>query len=236
MPLNPVKKSALHHKQLTMGAHMVERDGWLQPAFYSSVDQESQLLTAGTGVYDISPTGKLLLKGNDLGDFFRKTLPAPEAPVIDGAPAVGEVRRVSDPAHGLLAGLTVDEYLILTDAAELPKWAAVLGDSSPDCVHWLDHTSGLAGVRLTGPRSDQLLSKLSELDTSPAAFPKLRCAQTKCAEIHGTLVRADFGPLPSYDLYFPREFGEYMWDAIFHAGEEFGVSAIGFEAADRFQA
>ena len=209
---------------------MAERDGWLQPAFYSSVDQESQLLTEGAGVYDISPAGKLLLKGNDLGDFFRKILPAREAP------AVGEVCQVSHPADGLLAGLAADEYLILTDAAELPKWAAVLGESSPDCVHVLDHTSGLAGVRLTGPKSDLLLSKLSELDTSPAAFPNLRCTQTKCAEIHGTLVRADIGPAPSYDLYFPREFGEYMWDAIFHAGEEFGVSAVGFEAADRFMA
>ena len=204
--------------------------------FLLSVGQESQLLTAGAGVYDISPSGKLLLKGNDLGDFFRKILPAREAPAIDEAPTVGEVRRVSHPADGLLAGLAADEYLILTDAAELPKWAAVLGENSPDCVHVLDHTSGLAGVRLTGPKSDQLLSKLSELDTSPAAFPNLRCAQTKCAEIHGTLVRADFGPVPSYDLYFPREFGEYMWDAIFHAGEEFGVSAVGFEAADRFMA
>ena len=86
-----------------------------------------------------------------------------------------------------------------------------------------------------GPESDQLLSKLTELDTSPEAFPNLSCAQTRCAEIHGTLIRTDLGSLPSYDLFFPREFGEYMWDAIFEAGEEFGVAAVGFEAADRVQ-
>ena len=63
----------------------------------------------------------------------------------------------------------------------------------------------------------------------------LSCAQTRCAEIHCTLIRTDLGPLPSYDLFFPREFGEYMWDAIFEAGEEFGVAAVGFEAADRFK-
>ena len=137
------------------------------------------------------------------------------------------------PACGRLARLTTDEYLLLCDAAELPKWAAALVESPSDCVHFFDHTSGLAGVRLTGPKSEELLSKLSELDTSPAAFPNLHCAQTKCAEIHGTLIRIDLGPLPSYDLYFSREFGEYMWEAIFHAGEECGVAAIGFEAAER---
>ena len=106
-------------------------------------------------------------------------------------------------------------------------------ETLPTASTVLDHTSGLAGVRLTGPGSDQLLSKLTELDTSPEAFPNLSCAQTRCAEIHGTLIRTDLGLLPSYDLFFPREFGEYMWDAIFEAGEEFGVAAVGFEAADR---
>ena len=206
---------------------MVERDGWLQPALYSSGDQESRLLNEGAGVCDISPTGKLLLQGDDLIGFLRNILSDGEAP------AVGESRRVSLPASGLLARLTIDECLVLSDAAELSKWITALDESGDDCVHFLDHTSGLAGVRLTGPGSDQLLSKLTELDTSPDAFPNLSCAQTRCAEIHGTLIRTDLGPLPSYDLFFPREFGEYMWDAIFEAGEEFGVAAVGFEAADR---
>ena len=227
MSFSPVKISALHHKQLAMGAHMVERDGWRQPSFYSSVEQESQLLNTGVGVYDISPSGKLLLQGNDLDGLLRDIFSTEEALTI------GEMRRVSLPACGRLARLTTDEYLLLCDAAELPKWTEALVESPPDCVHFLDHTSGLAGVRLTGPKSGELLSKLSELDTSHAAFPNLHCAQTKCAEIHGTLMRADLGPLPSYDLYFPREFGEYMWEVIFHAGEEFGVAAVGFETAER---
>ena len=229
MSFTPVKKSAFHHKQLAIGAHMVERDGWLQPAYYTSVDQESRLLNEVAGVCEISPSGKVLAQGDDLDDFLRKVL------LVDKTPAVGEVRRVTLPASGLLARLTTDECLVLSDAAELSKWTTALGGTPPDCVHLLDHTSGLAGVRLTGPESDQLLSKLTELDTSPDAFPNLSCAQTRCAEIHGTLIRTDLGPLPSYDLFFPREFGEYMWDAIFEAGEEFGVAAVGFEAADRVQ-
>ena len=229
MSFTPVKKSAFHHKQLAIGAHMVERDGWRQPAYYSSVDQESRLLNEVAGVCEISPSGKVLAQGDDLDDFLRKVL------LVDKTPAVGEVRRVTLPARGRLARLTTDECLVLCEPAELPNWAKAVGESGDDCIHFLDHTSGLAGVRLTGPESDQLLSKLTELDTSPEAFPNLSCAQTRCAEIHGTLIRTDLGSLPSYDLFFPREFGEYMWDALFEAGEEFGVAAVGFEAADRFK-
>ena len=206
---------------------MVERDGWQQPAHYLNPDEESRLLNEGCGVYDISPTGKLLLQGNDLGGFPGDILMA------DEVLAAGEVRRVTIPAIGLLAKLAADEYLVLCHAQQLPKWVGAVPEGPSDCVHLLDHTSGLAGVRLTGPKADRLMSKLSELDTSFEAFPNLRCAQTKCAEIHGTLIRTDLGPLPSYDLYFPREFGEYLWGVVFEAGEEFGAAPVGFEAMER---
>ena len=212
-----------------MGARMVDRDGWLQPASYSSMDQESRLLNETAGVCDVSPSGKLLIQGNDLDDFLRKMLSSGEVP------AVGEVRLISVPANGRLARLTTDECLLLCEPSELPIWTTALGEGGDDCVHLLDHTSGLAGVRITGPKSDQLLSMLTEFDTSYEAFPNLRCAQARFAEIHGTLIRTDLGTLPSYDLFFSREFGEYMWDAIFEAGVEFGVGAVGLEAAGRLE-
>lgn len=209
---------------------MVERGGWLQPAFYSGPDQESRLLTENAGVFDVSPSGKLLLRGNRVGDLLKDN-------VLSGnAPAVAEVRQISLPARGTLARLTDDEWLLLCESAEIPKWTSLLSEILDGRAHLVDHTSGLAGVRLTGPRSSDLLSKLSEFDTTPDSFPNLACAQARFAEIHGTLVRTDQRPLPSYDLYFTREFGEYMWDAIFEAGEEFGVAPVGLEATDGLQA
>ena len=95
-------------------------------------------------------------------------------------------------------------------------------------------SSGLAGVRISGPLSNLLLGKISELDVSPTTFSDMRCAQTKTAEIHGTLLRMDRGSLPSYELYFPREFGEYMWDALMEAGAEYRVAPVGFEAMANF--
>ena len=208
---------------------MIDRDGWLQPSSYSNVDAESRLLNENAGVSDISPSGKLLLQSNDVGDLLKDK-------VLSGnAPAVEEVRQVSLPARGTLARLTDDECLLLCEPAVIPKWTSLLSEVFDGCGHLVDHTSGLAGVRLIGPWSPDLLCKLSELDTSPAAFPDLNCAQTRIAEIHGTIIRTDLELLPSYDLYFTREFGEYIWDAIFEAGEEFGVGPVGLEATDRLQ-
>ena len=228
LSFSPVGKSAFYHRQLAMGAHMVERDGWLQPAYYSSADQEERLSTESTGICDVSPSVKLLLQGDNLGGFLNDALSS------DDSPAIGEVRQVSNPARGRLARLTTDECLILCEPEALADWTTALGEPTRDSVHFVDQTSGLCGVRLIGPGSDALLSKLSEFDTSPGAFTNMSCAQSRFAEIHGTIVRADLGPLPSYDLFFSREFGEYVWDAIFEAGEDFGVAPVGLDAMNRF--
>ncbi len=213
-----------------MGARMVERDGWLQPAYYSGAEQESRVLTENAGVFDVSPSGKLLLHGNDLDDHLGDII------LSGNAPAVGEVRRVADPAPGRLARLTSDECLVLCAPAEISVWSTALTGRVGGCVHIVDHASGLSGMRLTGPMSTELLSKLSEFDTSPDSFPNLACAQARFAEVHGTLVRTDQGPLLSYDLFFTRELGEYLWEAMFEAGDEFGVAPVGLEATDRLQA
>lgn len=210
-----------------MGAHMVERHGWLRPAFYSGVEQETRVMAESVGVFDVSPSGKLQFQSNDVGDLLK-------GKVLSGnAPAIGKVSLVSLPARGTLARLTADECLLVCEPAEIPKWTSLLSEDLDGCGHLVDHTSGLAGVRLTGPRSSDLLNKLSEFDTSPDSFSNLACAQARFAEIHGTIMRTDLGPLLSYDLFFPREFGEYAWDAIFEAGEELGVAAVGLEATEQ---
>ena len=103
--------------------------------------------------------------------------------------------------------------------ADQHSFMAELFEEDPDrCVHVVDMTSGLAGVRVTGPSAEQLLAAVSELDSSASSFGDMRCAQASFAEIHGTLLRMDLSGVPSYQLFFAREFGEYLWDALMEAG------------------
>ena len=227
LPASPVKKSAMHARQLGAGARMAGRDGWSLPAHYSGVEREIKAAKESIAILDASPMGKLLLQGDGLEGILSGAL------IPDGPPATGGVRRLPSPEGGLLAKLAADEYLVLCNPADLPQLTETLGKAVQGCAHALDRTSGLAGLRLTGPKSGRMLGKLSEFDCSPASFADLSCAQTKCAGIRCTLVRSDLGRLPSYDLYCPREFGEYVWDAVLEAGEEYGAAAAGFKAADR---
>ena len=56
------------------------------------------------------------------------------------------------------------------------------------------------------------------------------CAQGEAVGVHGIFVRADRGGVPGYRLYFGREYGEYVWEALLDAGREYGAAPVGIEA------
>ena len=224
----------MHHQHVKVGAMMVESDGWQRPARYTSLNQELEQLQRTVGLCDISPAGKLSLQGNELVAVL-------ESAFGDIGPLDGGVVRVHRLASGsalqgvVLAQLAYDEFMILSEPDQSSSVSESLGGHAGQCAHLLDITSALAGVRIMGPCGHLVLANLTELGTSPETFPDMSCAQAKFAEIHGVLLRLDRGNLLNYDLYFGREFGEYMWDALLEAGEEYKATPFGIEAMARLQ-
>ena len=231
---NPVRRSAMHQKHVESGASMAERDGYSLPSHFGSVEADAERLLKAVGFWDISPWAKLVIKGEQLDQLVSRVFPA------DSMPAVGEISLLApaggkDSAKTALCRLADDEILCVAPAGLAPRLAEGLIESPGQCAHVLDISSGLAGVGIAGPLASRLLGMLSELDTSPWAFPNMRCAESKFADIHGTLLRIDQGDLLSYQLYFPREFGEYLWDALLEATELSGGGPVGFEATDQLR-
>ena len=103
-------------------------------------------------------------------------------------------------------------------------------EAANGCMHLTNLTSTLAAVQLVGPYSRDLLCKLTALDLSPRQFADLTCAQGSVAKVHAFVVRADIGSELAYEVYCGREFGEYLWDTLRDAGQEFGVVPFGVAA------
>ena len=224
---NPVRRSAMHQKHLESGAAMVERDGWQQPAHFGSVEADAQCLREAVGFCDISPQAKFAIKGDQLDQLISKVFPT--APIPD----VGEI-GLEDlmGTKAALCRLAGDEILCVAPAGLRARLAEEFKDDFGQCAHALELTSGLAGIGIAGPNAARLLAMLSEWNTSNSAFPNLRCAQSKFANIHGALLRIDLGERSSYQLYIGREFGEYMWEALVEASGVCGGGPVGFEAWD----
>lgn len=97
----------------------------------------------------------------------------------------------------------------------------------------LDVTSVYAAFLLAGPQSRGVLGKLTSLNVSDASLAKGVCRQTSLAHVHATVLRDDIGSMLSYKILVTRDYAEFVWDSILHAGHEFGIVQIGLDAVDR---
>jgi heterotetrameric sarcosine oxidase gamma subunit len=101
---------------------------------------------------------------------------------------------------------------------------------SPAPIYVTDVTSVYTQLLLAGPRSRDVLSKLTSLNLSESARGNLTCAQANVAHVHAIILRKDLGGMPAFHLLVSREYGESVWDSVLDAGHEFQMTPLGLEA------
>jgi glycine cleavage system aminomethyltransferase T len=99
----------------------------------------------------------------------------------------------------------------------------------------IDISSVYTSLRLAGPRSRDVLNKVTSLNVSDVALPNLRGAQASVAHTHGVVLREDIGPIPAFHLLVSREYGESVWETIVHAGHEFHLCPFGLTALESLE-
>ena len=227
---NLTKLTAMHHQHLELGATMADYGGWQRPVRYRSTGVELEAVRNAAGLSDMSPVAKLLVQGSEAAASLSSLLRG--APTETGRAAECSLAGVNVDDHApILACLLADYELFVTSTPEAASFlGALLSESLTGCAHIVDMTPALAAVNVAGPATRRTVSKLTDLDLSADSFPDLSCVQGMLAEVHATIVRRDRGTLPSYDIYFGRDFGEYLWEAILEAGREYGMAPVGVEA------
>ena len=218
MAPTPKRLTAMHHLHLAAGAAMVEEAGWSRPARYADPEAERARLRASVGICDVSP----LLKVSVQGDGLETALPE-----LEGVAAGRLVRRTGG---AVTARLAPDEAVVISPPAPSGADASSMLSVDGADVHAIDITSGMAGAAVMGPAAERALASLTDLDLSCRAFPDMACAQTRFAEVYGLLLRLDADGLPAYQLYFSRDFGQYMWEALVEAAHHLGGAPVGIEA------
>src|SRR5213079_2357390 len=116
------------------------------------------------------------------------------------------------------------------NADAIEQWLKWWTSGSGWCAHVLNITSGNAAVNLAGPKSREVLGSIVEIDISSTTFPYMSCREATVAGVPTTLLRLGFVGELGWEIHFPAEFGEYMWDTLLRAGADFGIRPFGLEA------
>ncbi len=219
--LVPHRLSPLHRRHISLGAQMVSEYGWQRPSRYTSAQEEGEEIASAAGLCDISPVGKLLVQGSEMPGVLMRALG------VTKIPDTGRVTR--QPGVGLLCRLAANQVLLFVPPRDADEVRSAFDAHQEGCVHVVDMTSGLTGLCLAGPRSQDVLSKLTDLDLSQPDAGDMTCAQTSLSGVQATVVRADLRSMSCYRIFVSRDLGEYAWDVLTEAGSREGLQPFGVE-------
>jgi len=238
--LEPTRLTPLHHRHLELGAEMMDAGQWKRPRVYTSAagsaaEEEIRAVRERVGLIDVSTLGKIDLQGRNAVKLLERIYTNTWADLKVGRVRYGVIVDESGIIldDGTVARLGEDRFFITTTTSgigSVEEWLAWWMEGTPWCVHVTNVTSALAAVNLAGPKSRDVLAKVTDLDISPAALPYLRAVQGTVAGVPATILRIGFVGELGYEMHFAAEYGEYVWDSLMEAGQEFGIAPFGVEA------
>ena len=231
----PMKRSPLDHVHRRLGATMVESGPWLRPHNYGSPAEECVAVRERVGIIDVGTLGKMEVLGSDTPQLLDRLYTHRFSDL-----AVGRIRyglMTSDNGvildDGTVARLAEDRYFVTTtsgNADVIEEWFNWWNAGAANDAHVVNVTAAYGAVNVAGPRARETLAKLTAIDLSRRSFRYMRAVEGEVAGVHCLLLRIGFVGEAGWEVHFPAEYGEYMWDAIMDAGSEFGISPFGLEA------
>lgn len=190
------------------------------PVFHSPVTVKERGSTSqNLTLSDLTGISITLIQGDAAGVLQKQFSQIPTNP--------GDLVDVGD---GLLARLTAEEFYLFgkSPEAKVPAFDELDGSfaKANSFAHATDLSHGRAALRLVGSDAPEMLSKICGLDFHDAVFPNMWVAQTSAGKIKTLIARYDEGNTPAYFLHVNRPFGQYFWEIVWDAGQEFGIASL----------
>ncbi len=206
------------------------RQNWFEP-----VGAEHRAVRGGVGIFDLSSFAKFLVQGPDAAKALQWVC------ANDMAVAPGKViyTAMLNARAGIEADITVtrlaeDRYLVVTAAAAQTRDYHWLRRNMPaDArVYVTDVTAGFGVLSVMGPRSRDLLQRVTSDDLSSAAFPFAKAHEIDVGYARALALRVSYVGELGWELYLSSEFVPAVFDRLMVEGEDLGVKLAGYHALD----
>lgn len=247
-----LRQSPLHGRLAKRGARFEQRMAWERPAWFGNpgngadeglcfgkppwfgrIEAEHRAAREGVAVFDQTSFGKLKIQGRDsealLGRLAANDVAVPPGRVVYTGFLNEDGGYESDLTLMRLDG---DTYLAVTGAARPVRDADWIRSHVQDgeAAAVTDVTEEFAVLGVVGPRSRELLSRLSAADFSNQAFPYYACREIEVAGVEVLAARLSYAGELGWELYAPMAAAGAVYDALIEAGEDLGLVDAGMKA------
>ncbi len=211
---------------------VVEELSWGRQNWWPHWEAEHHAARNDVILMDMSFMAKFLVQGRDAGTLL-DTL---SANAVNGDSGQIVYTQWLNTAGTLEADLTVTKldddrfWVVASDTAHrhvLTRMQRHVGDGNAFIT---DVTGGYAQLNVQGPRSRELMQRLTSADMSNEAFPFRAAREIDLGYVRALCIRITYLGELGFELYVPSEMAMHAYERIAEAGRELGLRHAGLKA------
>jgi 4-methylaminobutanoate oxidase (formaldehyde-forming) len=247
-----VRRSVIHDRLAAAGAHFAVSSGWEYPEWFAADGAspevalgwgrdctfalqaaEHRTVREAVGMLDVSLMAKFLVQGRDAEAVLNRIC------ANDVAVPVGRIVYTQwlNEHGGIEADLTVtrlaeERFLVVVTDLVHRRIAPWIERHTEEGAHVTvtDVTSGTTLLSIQGPRSRELLQRLTSADLSNDAFAYLTAREIDLHYARVLAMRVTYVGELGWELHVPAEFSLTVYDALMEAGTDLGYRNVGLGA------
>ncbi|MBQ7191659.1 MAG: glycine cleavage system aminomethyltransferase GcvT [Paludibacteraceae bacterium] len=231
-----LKETPFTATHIALGAKMADFAGFNMPIQYpTGINREHCIVREGVGVFDVSHMGEFWVKGEKALDFLQY-ITTNDVSKLEAGKA--QYTCFPNGKGGIVDDFIVymystTKYLLVVNAGNIDKdWAWVNKQNTERFNVQLENASDQYGqLAVQGPKATEMLQKLTDAELS--AIPYYCFREWSFAGVQGVILsNTGYTGAGGFELYFKKEYGKQIWDALFEVGKDYGLAPIGLGARD----
>ncbi|KAG5952879.1 hypothetical protein E4U53_007639 [Claviceps sorghi] len=214
----------------------IKRDTWSSQYYCDVAAVEAWKTRTAVAMYDMTPLRRLEVSGPGATGFLDWVTTGNAS----RKPGAVTYALLLDEKGGIRSDVTVarigDELFQMgvngpVDLAYLSRLARIQTGNAPKrSVHIRDITGGTCCIGLWGPLSRDVMSKVSSDDFSNRGLRYFRVKKSSISGVPVTVMRLSYVGEFGWEIYASADNGLHLWDALWKAGQPYGVVAAGRSA------
>ena len=242
---DPERYTAAHRWHEKHGAVWEDVGQWKRPWYFpragesmhEAVNRECLAVRNSVGMLDASTLGKIDIQGPDAAEFLNRVYTNAYLKLAPGKCRYGLMLKEDGMVFddGVTACLGENHYLMFTTtggAAGVLSWLELWQQTEwPEMeVYFTSVTDHWATATITGPNARKVIEKAcDDIDLSAEAFKFMDWRDGTVAGVKARVFRISFTGELSYEVNVPAHHGRHVWEKLYEAGREFGITPYGTE-------
>jgi aminomethyltransferase len=217
---------------------MAEFAGYNMPIEFTGINDEHRTVRTAGGVFDVSHMGEIWVQGPRALDFLQHVTTNDVAALWDGK---AQYSALPNGRGGLVDDIVVyrvdaETYLLVVNGANVEKdWKHLAAEAEKFGLEvgreLYNASDEIAQIAVQGPLAMKIVQKMCPAPVED--MPNYTFVKTEVAGIKDAILSATgYTGSGGCEIYVAVEDADRLWNALWAAGEEYGLKNIGLGARD----